>query len=170
VTELNGIPITQICGTDRQLLVVTQDGRVYGKGANDEGQINPECNASFFENKCRVLESPIISNKEVAMVACGEVHSACVTVDGFVITWGNNENGQLGHSRDVLPLKVIPRLVDGLSRESVIQISCAGHATFVLTSLGKVFAFGSGRSGLLGLGDTKNRSEAREIKGRLQGK
>ena len=32
----------------------------------------------------------------VAQLAAGDVHSAALTINGFLFTWGNNEKGQLG--------------------------------------------------------------------------
>ena len=32
----------------------------------------------------------------VAQLAAGDFHSAALTINGFLFTWGNNEKGQLG--------------------------------------------------------------------------
>ena len=32
----------------------------------------------------------------VAQLAAGDAHSAALTINGFLFTWGNNEKGQLG--------------------------------------------------------------------------
>jgi len=36
----------------------------------------------------------------VVSVACGGAHTACVTADGGLWSWGMNDRGQLGHSGD----------------------------------------------------------------------
>ena len=38
--------------------------------------------------------------KEVTQVACGFSHTACVTSDGEVYTWGLGKNGALGHGKN----------------------------------------------------------------------
>ena len=37
-----------------------------------------------------------LQGKQVVQVAAGDQYSACVTEDGSVYTWGNNDEGQLG--------------------------------------------------------------------------
>jgi len=34
-------------------------------------------------------------------VACGKSHIAAVTVNGKVVTWGNPDDGKLGHDKKV---------------------------------------------------------------------
>lgn len=38
-----------------------------------------------------------LENKAVKSVSCGFQHTACVTEDGEVYTWGHGKNGALGH-------------------------------------------------------------------------
>ena len=52
-------------------------------------------------------------NKAVVQVAPGTQHSACVTEDGSVYTWGDNEQGQLGQQDvDDANLPVLVRALD----------------------------------------------------------
>lgn len=38
-----------------------------------------------------------LTSKTVKQAACGFLHTACVTEDGEVYTWGLGKNGALGH-------------------------------------------------------------------------
>lgn len=38
-----------------------------------------------------------LSEKKVVDAACGSGHTACITAEGEVFTWGNGKNGALGH-------------------------------------------------------------------------
>ena len=50
----------------------------------------------------------------MAQVATGDDHSACVTGDGSVYTWGGNGSGQLGQAdEDYANLPVVVRALDG---------------------------------------------------------
>ena len=50
----------------------------------------------------------------MAQVAAGDGHSACVTGDGSVYTWGGNGPGQLGQTdEDYANLPVLVRALDG---------------------------------------------------------
>eukprot|EP00850_Spirogloea_muscicola_P021030 SM000234S07890 [mRNA] locus=s234:44549:48375:- [translate_table: standard] len=60
-------------------------------------------------------------------ISCGLQHTAAVTTDGALFTWGSNEYGQLGDgseddSRD-------PKRVLGLDNEFVLMVACGAHCT-----------------------------------------
>jgi len=82
-------------------------------------------------------------SKKVTQVACGFRHTACVTEDGTMYTWGDGRNGQLGHKdfTDVLA----PRKVDLPFK--VAKVGCGANFTVVLDVAGKLHAFGDNRHG-----------------------
>ncbi len=51
----------------------------------------------------------------LGQVSCGQCHSAAVTDDGKLFTWGNSSYGRLGHGDREDQLK--PKLVSGLLRK-----------------------------------------------------
>lgn len=59
------------------------------------------------------LETPkIIENllsKRVSYIACGSSHSAAITSDGELYTWGQGQYGRLGHGDEVS--KYTPEIV-----------------------------------------------------------
>jgi hypothetical protein len=55
-------------------------------------------------------------------VSCGYYHTACISDDGMLYTWGCGEDGQLGHGD--LVNSIIPRLVKGLREKAICQVSC----------------------------------------------
>ncbi|RLN54896.1 hypothetical protein BBJ29_007719 [Phytophthora kernoviae] len=97
----------------------------------------------------------------ITMVACGAQHSLAITDAGELYTWGSGEDGRLGHGdmRD----RAVPRKVMSLLRENVVNASCGGAHTAVLTAKSTVFTFGRGRNGRLGLGDNKWRDTPHQI-------
>ncbi|KAI9392439.1 hypothetical protein POPTR_006G089901v4 [Populus trichocarpa] len=44
----------------------------------------------------RLLDAPCLESKQAKMVSCGARHSAILTEDGQVFSWGWNKHGQLG--------------------------------------------------------------------------
>ncbi|KAB1282266.1 E3 ISG15--protein ligase HERC5 [Camelus dromedarius] len=96
-----------------------------------------------------------LDNQTIEFLACGGSHSALLTKDGLVFTFGAGKYGQLGHNSTQNELK--PCLVTGLVGNRVTQIACGRRHTLAFVSdLGKVFSFGSGKEGQLGNGGTHN--------------
>jgi alpha-tubulin suppressor-like RCC1 family protein len=69
-------------------------------------------------------------------------------------SWGNDEDGQLGHGHDGIDRKKIFNLPKSLSFEVIItHVSCGyGHTSFI-SNQGYVFSFGSNSDGQLGIND-----------------
>jgi alpha-tubulin suppressor-like RCC1 family protein len=57
----------------------------------------------------------------------------------------------------------VPLAVAGLASRKIRQIACGGMHTLLLDEAGKVFAFGSGANGRLGLGNTTTIAKPAEI-------
>ncbi|CAK9012900.1 Probable E3 ubiquitin-protein ligase HERC3 (HECT domain and RCC1-like domain-containing protein 3) (HECT-type E3 ubiquitin transferase HERC3) [Durusdinium trenchii] len=161
--------IVSVAASKLHAIAVSDDGQVYGMGNNEDGQLHSELDEHAFRAGLKLIDEAILFNKRVIQVSCGSGHSALLTSDGFVVTYGLNDSGQLGHSRDRVPYRVPPRIVQNMGRESAIQVACANNSTFILTSRGKVLSFGLGMNGVLGLGDEENRSEPKLVRGALEG-
>lgn len=76
----------------------------------------------------------------------GDSHSLCVTEDGSVFAWGDNDFGKLGNGSCMgshSPVQIV-----GLS--SVIRIYSGSQFSVALTSKGKVFTWGKSHGGRLG--------------------
>eukprot|EP00898_Chlorokybus_atmophyticus_P008654 jgi/Chlat1/8790/Chrsp90S08135 len=87
-------------------------------------------------------------------VACGAFHTAVVTVDGQLFTWGDGLNGSgvLGHGND--NNQWVPKLVrHSLEGVRVKQISCGPWHTALTTDEGELYTWGDGSFGTLGHGD-----------------
>lgn len=90
---------------------------------------------------------------QVNKLSCGGMHSAAVSVKGFVFCWGKSDSGQTGFTTWYLGLSTniyFPKKVEGLN--NVIDVSCGGFYTLVLTASGQVFAMGKEDYGCLGTG------------------
>ena len=89
---------------------------------------------------------------ERASLACGDWHTAALTSDGVVYTWGRGGHGQLGHGDT--SRQITPKRVEALARTSVRALACGDWHTAALTSDGVVYTWGRGDDGQLGHGDT----------------
>ena len=107
----------------------------------------------FFFSSCdrpRVVEA--LRGKSIVDISCGGSHSACITSNGELYTWGKGRYGRLGHgdSEDQL----FPKLVEALRGQRVLDVACgSGDAqTLCLTDNDCVWSWGDGDYGKLGRG------------------
>lgn len=92
-----------------------------------------------------------LKDKFVTQVACGDSHTACVTAEGAVFSWGLGTDGKLGLGNT--DRRLVPCAVDlGIVR--CIQVAAGAAHTAALTRDGSVYSWGSGKHGQLGLDDT----------------
>uniref|UniRef100_K3WR42 Rab-GAP TBC domain-containing protein n=1 Tax=Globisporangium ultimum (strain ATCC 200006 / CBS 805.95 / DAOM BR144) TaxID=431595 RepID=K3WR42_GLOUD len=164
VPLLNGQSIIQIACGGEHLLYLTDTGDVYSYGDNEEKKAYKRGHLSSFLVPRLVEEFALekaLHRTKIIKVACGAQHSVGITEVGELYTWGSGEDGRLGHGdmRD----RAVPRKIMSLLRERVVHASCGGAHTAALTDKNKVFTFGRGRNGRLGLGDNKWRDTPHEV-------
>ncbi|CDF41037.1 unnamed protein product [Chondrus crispus] len=145
ITELSQEGVSSLSCGDRHSFAITKDGRVFGWGSNEFGQLG--CG----KKGDTVLRPRLIEGLEGLMVvgiSSGDRHSAAVTNMGAVYTWGCGSDGQCGHCvfRDV----VRPKLVEHLVGKSVVDVKCGHNFTMVMTSGNEVYAWGNNTYGQLG--------------------
>lgn len=124
-----------VCGT-HHTMVVTRNGRLYGWGHNDHGQLG----LLHLNTIDRPMRVPI---ENVISVACGVSHTIVLTGNGLY-GCGNNRHGQIGlrsHIPFTVKLTKIP--IDNLIGNDPISFVSCGHFSTTFVSGGKVFMFGN---------------------------
>eukprot|EP00887_Chlorella_sp_A99_P006446 scaffold3.g6446.t1 len=95
-----------------------------------------------------------LHDAQAALLSAAKFHSAAVTAEGALYTWGWGRGGRLGHPEAHVhsgeSAVIAPRLVAALGRRAVAAVAAAKHHTVLCTTVGEVFTFGSNRYGQLG--------------------
>ncbi|XP_019250462.1 PREDICTED: ultraviolet-B receptor UVR8-like isoform X3 [Nicotiana attenuata] len=98
VSSLLNTRIEAVAGGLWHSVCLCDHGRVYTFGGNQFGQLGLGTGADHAETSPRLVDDSILENKNVKVVSCGARHSAIMTEDSKVYSWGWNKYGQLGLS------------------------------------------------------------------------
>ncbi|XP_074856307.1 putative E3 ubiquitin-protein ligase HERC4 isoform X2 [Carettochelys insculpta] len=160
IKSLVGIPFAQIAAGGAHSFALTLSGAIFGWGRNKFGQLglNDE-NDRYVPNLLKSLRS-----QKIIHICCGEDHTAALTKEGGVFTFGAGGYGQLGHNST--SHEINPRKVFELMGSIVTQIACGRqHTSAFVPSSGRIYSFGLGGNGQLGTGSTSNRKSPFTVKG-----
>uniref|UniRef100_A0A8C1WAB0 HECT and RLD domain containing E3 ubiquitin protein ligase 3 n=1 Tax=Cyprinus carpio TaxID=7962 RepID=A0A8C1WAB0_CYPCA len=148
--SLCGIPLAQISTGGDHSFALSLSGAVFGWGKNSAGQLGLNDEQGKTHTYLEICLSFLRSQK-VVYISCGEEHTAALTKEGGLFTFGNGSRGQLGH--DSTRNEPLPRRVMELMGTEVSQIACGRHHTLAFVpSTGLVYAFGCNTQGQLGTG------------------
>lgn len=126
--------------------VLTDKGHVFSWGASSFGRLGlPD------PKKVVTLPTEVISFRAcpLAAMACGDFHVLALGMDGKVYAWGYGAEGQGGLGA-TLHLRT-PRPVEGLEGQQVEQVACGAWWSMVVTRQGRLYSWGYGDGGWLGL-------------------
>ena len=94
-------------------------------------------------------------SQKSCFIQCGEDFTAILTRDGGVFTFGAGMYGQLGHNS--AEAEFYPRKVFDLMGSEVTQIACGRcHTMAYIAASNKLYVFGLGANGQLGVGTATN--------------
>ncbi|HXD53427.1 MAG TPA: hypothetical protein VN618_01610 [Solirubrobacteraceae bacterium] len=168
--ELGAIPVEGLTGI-REVsasvsfnLALLADGTVAAWGGNSHGQLGDGTKRPNWEHGLgHVLvreEDPTTHEAggvlgHVKQVAAANEHAMALLENGTVLTWGNDEYGQLGNGtqgfeRQINVNERLPKVVPGLP--PVTAIAAGGGSDYALTSQGTVMAWGNNTEDQLGIG------------------
>ena len=84
-----------IAGGSKSLFLVTNEGKVFGCGEGTNGRLGlGHCNNVPVPRQLSTLSQYVV--KKVAVHSGGK-HAMALTVDGRVFSWGEGDDGKLGH-------------------------------------------------------------------------
>ncbi|XP_053679051.1 probable E3 ubiquitin-protein ligase HERC2 [Anopheles nili] len=138
-----------IAGGSKSLFIVSQDGKLYACGEGTNGRLGLGHNNNVPTPK----QVPILSQYVVSKVAVhsGGKHAMALTLDGKVFSWGEGEDGKLGHGNRLTLDK--PKLIETLRTKRIRDVACGSSHSAAITSSGELYTWGLGEYGRLGHGD-----------------
>lgn len=154
--QLGGLRIVQVSAGGGLVrvahsLLLTSTGRVLSFGTGQYGALGHGFSAAKqLPDYLKPSYVEALQHVCCVCVAAGELHSAAVTSDGDVYSWGDGFCGQLGHG-DKRPA-VSPKQVTAgnLDEECISNISCGSRHTLAVSEDGECFSWGLGHFGVLG--------------------
>ena len=154
------------CG-NRHQLVLTASGCVYSYGQYDTGALGLGYQDMVRQMPARVTAGGL-ARAVVVMVAAGTGHSVALDDRGGVWTWGDPARGALGHgpeapvsycnTRTYTHSLTTPRRLADAVLAQVVMVSAGGACSAAVHADGSLWMWGRGSCGVLGLGDTADRS------------
>ncbi|KAG8454246.1 hypothetical protein GDO86_000766 [Hymenochirus boettgeri] len=123
VKSLKGMPLVQVTAGGSQSFALSMLGTVFAWGKNNAGQLgfksDPKKAGTFKPYAVNSLR-----NLDVAFISCGEEHTAVLTKDGSVYTFGDDTYGQLGqYSGNQTP---VPQKIEDFAGQ-VTQVACGSN-------------------------------------------
>ncbi|CAF4429539.1 unnamed protein product [Rotaria socialis] len=144
---LRGSPIVFIACGAYHSLIISKSGTVFTCGFNLSGQLG------LGDTDPRVWPSNVksLQQQKATYASCGEKHSAVITLEGGVFSFGSSAHGQLGHNSTNDEL--LPRKISELMGSEVSQIACGrSHTVIFMPNIGQISTFGLACAGRI---DTK---------------
>ncbi|EPT01146.1 hypothetical protein FOMPIDRAFT_1121068, partial [Fomitopsis schrenkii] len=159
--SLSNVRITAVYAscTGCQVVAMDVDGAAWLFGRNDKGALGvPGVDAISENAPVRLTARELGAPKGTRFVhaACGRSHTILVGSGGQLWSAGANPLGQCGHPPcpEIPTFKLVQGPKNGGAKEHVVKAAAGITFSIVLTTNGKVYAFGSGEHGQLGNGRT----------------
>ncbi|KAM3147693.1 hypothetical protein pb186bvf_000021 [Paramecium bursaria] len=140
--------ILDICATLFNTIILSTHGYIFSWGAQSD-TLGRKSNSQHDALRPTRLQI----NQKILMISAGQMHVLALDHQGFMLSWGSNQFGQLGIGS--LESSQTPKEIDILKKNGVrIQfIQAGGDSSYAIGKDDRIYAWGDNRSFQLGLGD-----------------
>eukprot|EP01119_Soliformovum_irregulare_P020010 TRINITY_DN6432_c0_g1_i1.p1 TRINITY_DN6432_c0_g1~~TRINITY_DN6432_c0_g1_i1.p1 ORF type:complete len:881 (-),score=227.24 TRINITY_DN6432_c0_g1_i1:8-2260(-) len=139
--KLSGRGIVAICIGDRHMGAYSDTGTAFAWGSNEFGALG----IGTLKDQETPIPITFFKSSRVICMSMQGAHSAAVTEEGQLYTWGRSTSGRLGYS--VRGEQVLPQIPDAIREERFTQVVCGTLHTIGLTTKNQVWIWGSGKYG-----------------------
>ncbi|XP_073303884.1 ultraviolet-B receptor UVR8 isoform X2 [Primulina huaijiensis] len=156
VEDLQNVDVADVaCGLDHSL-VLCSDGTLLSGGSNVYGQLGREkSDLGLHPVDIQLRPISIASGVGHSLAICEHISSEATKQAPSVVTWGWNQNCQLGRKGS----ENVPMVVETLVGEKPILVSGGRVHSIASTAKQEVWSWGCGRNGRLGLGSSADEFE-----------
>jgi len=161
VQDIDTVNVIMVSAGDSHTMALSDQGTVYGWGTYRDASGQVGLQADGIKHKPTVILT--IQNDPIIKIASGNDHTAALTKNGNIFTWGCAEQGQLGRiigcftsrgGRRGLQYILNPKQVrDKKKGLKFKDVFCGSYSTFAVAQDGPVYAWGLNNYGQLGTGD-----------------
>lgn len=147
VTSLKNHLITDISIGAEHCIAISFEGIPFVWGNNNFSQLGLE------DCEKVLVPSPILGLPKIKFAACGYEHSLLITHKGIVYSMGQGEGGALGHGN--VETQKRAKAIKGLKSTRIESISAGAYHSVAVSYEGKVFVWGRGEGGQLGIEESE---------------
>ncbi len=180
ISSLLNKKIIQISCGDYHSVALSNDHQVFSWGGGGVSYNRGQCGHGDLKDVEIPKKIDFFKGKKVVKIVCGGYHTMVVLEDNLLYGFGKGSYGQCGYgaaedthtpklvkfSRNCIAFEQgnISRLNDTSQTDLkeykspivIKDVKCGGEHTIVLSANGRIYTFGHGYTGQLGLGTTKN--------------
>lgn len=152
-TPLAGRTLLALSAGAFHSLALCTDGTLSSWGANYAGQLgNNSASVNSSVPVAVTTAGTPLAGKGIVAISAGFEHNLVLCADGTLITWGNNDSGQLGNNTMTSSSVPVAVTTAGtvLAGKSVVAIGAGYNHNLVLCSDGTLATWGSNLEGALG--------------------
>lgn len=151
---------TAALGFTHTLIIERDTGNLYALGDDSHGQVTGQIGVTKTQQSTTLMANFVPKDKFKA-VSAGLFHSAAITTEGELITFGSNKHGQSLSNQNQDTGTTVDRWIpsDG---SKCVDVVCGRYHTAVVDDRGRVWTFGDNKYGQLGRQieiDSKNESK-----------
>ncbi|XP_068089276.1 probable E3 ubiquitin-protein ligase HERC6 isoform X2 [Hyperolius riggenbachi] len=140
IKSLRGVPLVQVTAGGSHSFALSTSGNVFGWGRNSVGQLGFQIDPLKGVYKPHAVSS--LRNFNVGYISCGDEHSAVLSKDGTVYTFGLGTHGQLG--KNVESHTSVPQKIEEYEGQ-VSQVACGSYHTLLyISTSNSIVSFGYG--------------------------
>ncbi|KAK5781156.1 Ran guanyl-nucleotide exchange factor PWA37_002086 [Arxiozyma heterogenica] len=141
VPNFSKYQIVQMAGGKDHILFLDEEGIVFAWGNGQQYQLGRKVMERYRLN---TLDPRPFGLRHIKYIASGENHCFAVKKDGTVVSWGLNQFGQCGISKNVEDgaLVIKPTKVKIDPTLNIKMIQAGEHHSLILTQDGEIYAFG----------------------------